>query len=146
MTEQVLTAPPAPYVFMQDEREPAEGQLAWAGGGTAPTVSVVDLAPTDKADGHVDAEVVEGLPRWLVAAYARRAAWHSRAREADPGVWAATVVGLDGVYGDGASRDEAEEDLREAVMGWVAVRRRLGLKIPALDGLDLNLPASPGPA
>jgi predicted RNase H-like HicB family nuclease len=83
---------------------------------------------------------VEDLPLSLVQAYAERAVQHARIREVDPGVWVASVVGLEGAYGDGCSPDEACADLREAVVGWVAVRRRLGLEIPVLEGLDLNVP------
>jgi len=109
--------------------------------GSHVAITGAGSGPGEDGD-HVSPEMVEGLPISLVRAYADRAVRHSRVREVDPGVWVATVVGLEGAYGDGASEDEALDDLREAVAGWVAVRRRLGLKIPALDGLDLNVPAT----
>lgn len=92
------------------------------------------------------AELVEGLPRSIVSLYAKRAEWHARVREVDPGVWVATVAGLDGAYGDGESAQAALDDLFEAVVGWVIVRRRMRLTIPPIDGLDLNVSSAPGPA
>ena len=104
-------------------------------------------APPDEPQDRVSGEWVEGLPLGMVRAYAERAALHARVREVDPGVWVATVAGLEGAYGDGGSPREACDDLRNAVVGWVAVKRRLGLHVPALEGLDLNAPAPrPGTA
>lgn len=110
--------------------------------------SIAGLAEQrDQASEHVTTELVEGLPLGLVRAYAQRAAFHSRLREVDPGVWVATVVGLDGAYGDGGGPRQACDDLAESIIGWVAVRRRLGLAIPPMEGLDLNVPgARPGAA
>lgn len=143
----------APFnLLTQDQRVPEEETGPVVAGLTGPRVAVTGaeatLAETALFDAqdHVSTERVEGLPLSLVRAYARRAEGHSWLREADPGVWVATVAGLDGVYGDGPSEDAAREDLRSSVVGWVAVMRRLSLKIPVLDGLDLNLPPHPDPS
>lgn len=94
-------------------------------------------------DGRVTVETVEGLPISLVGAYADRACWHARVREVDPGVWFASVVGLDGAWGEGDTAEEALESLREAIIGWVAVKRRLRMHdIPPIEGIDLN-PSEP---
>ncbi len=97
-----------------------------------------------EAYDHVSGESVEGLPLSLVQSYADRACWHARVQEVDPGVWYASVAGLDGAYGDGGSRDEACRELRAGIVGWVAVKRRLGQEIPLLDGIDLNPPGRAG--
>ena len=82
---------------------------------------------------------VEGLPLSLVKAYADLAAGHAAVRELEPGVFVATVVGLEGAWGDGDSVKAALDSLREAIVGWVAVKRRLGAAdIPQMEGLDLN--------
>jgi predicted RNase H-like HicB family nuclease len=86
------------------------------------------------------AEMIEDLPRSLVDGYVERACRHAVSQEVDPGVWFASVAGLDGAYGDGDSPEAACSELREALVGWVAVKRRLGQEIPVLEGLDLNLP------
>ena len=83
--------------------------------------------------------MIEDLPRSLVESYAKLARLHAIASQVDPGVWIATVVGLEGAYGEGDSGAEAKADLEEAIVGWVAVKRRLGQHIPDLDGLDINL-------
>jgi predicted RNase H-like HicB family nuclease len=86
------------------------------------------------------AELIEDLPRGLVDAYVGRAAGHAYTREIEPGTWFSTVAGLDGAWGDGNTAAEALSELREALVGWIAVKRRLGYEIPAIDGLDLNRP------
>jgi predicted RNase H-like HicB family nuclease len=88
--------------------------------------------------GEVAPERIEGLPIRLVEAYADLAIHHARVVEVDPGVWVASVVGLDGAWADGDSRDEACAALRDAVIGWVAVKRRVGADIPKMEGIDLN--------
>lgn len=74
----------------------------------------------------------------MLTAYGERAGRHSIAREVDPGVWVASVAGLDGAYGEGASAAEAAADLPGAIIGWASVKLRLGQYIPVMDGLDLN--------
>jgi len=103
--------------------------------------SVVTLQHEDAEDGRVSVETVEGLPAGLVKAYADLACRHARIREVDPGVWFASVAGLEGAWGDGATEEEALQSLREAIIGWVAVKRRLGIHgIPPIEGIDLNPP------
>lgn len=111
------------------------------------SVATDALQHEDVEDGRVSTATVEGLPRVLVQAYADVACRHAKVREVDPGVWFASVVGLEGAWGDGDSAEEALESLREAIIGWVAVKRRLGVQgIPPMEGIDLNLRAEPGAA
>jgi predicted RNase H-like HicB family nuclease len=103
--------------------------------------AVTTLQHEDAEDGRVSVETVEGLPVRLVEAYADLACRHARVRQVDPGVWFATVVGLEGAWGDGATEEEALQSLREAIIGWVAVKRRLGIgDIPPMEGMNLNPP------
>lgn len=92
------------------------------------------------ADPHVKIEDVEGLPISLVERYADVALRHAVIREVDPGVMLATVAGLEGAWGDGDTPEEAMKELREGIIGWVAVKRRVGVDIPPMEGIDLNLP------
>lgn len=99
------------------------------------------LEPEGIEDERVTVETVEGLPLSLVKAYADRACWHARVHEVDPGVWFASVAGLDGAWGEGDTAEEAIESLREAIIGWVAVKRRLRIyDIPPIEGIDLDPP------
>ena len=105
------------------------------------------LQHEDVEDGRVSVATVEGLPRSLVEAYADLACRHAKVREVDPGVWFASVAGLEGAWGDGESAEEALGSLREAIIGWVAVKRRLGIQnIPPMEGIDLNPRAEPDAA
>lgn len=91
--------------------------------------------------GGLRVQLIEGLPVALVEHYAAIARRHARLREVDPGVWVASVAGLDGAWAEGATEVEALNALPDAIVGWVAVKRRAGaLDIPPLEGIDLNLP------
>lgn len=85
---------------------------------------------------------IADLPAGLVQAYAAAAERHAHIREIEPGHWFASVVGLEGVWGDGDSPERASHELGESVLDWVAVRRTRGLPIPPIDAIDLNDPAS----
>lgn len=84
-------------------------------------------------------KTIDGIPMSLVEQYAAAAARHAIVREADPGVWVASVVGLDGAYADEDSPAEALAVLPGVIVDWVAVRLRFGATdIPAIEGLDIN--------
>jgi predicted RNase H-like HicB family nuclease len=87
----------------------------------------------------VSVETIEGLPARLVKAYAELATRHAIVRRVDPGVWVASVAGLEGAYADAETPEAAMQSLPEVIIDWVAVKRRMGAEIPSVDGLDLNL-------
>jgi predicted RNase H-like HicB family nuclease len=89
------------------------------------------------------AELVEGVPKEQVEKYAEAARRLARVCEVDPQVWFASARGLEGAWGEGDSPEEALRDFHDAVVGWVAVKRRLGLEVPVLEGIDLNGHAAP---
>ena len=93
-----------------------------------------------KPDGDpvVEAESVEGLPLSIVRLYADIAVRHAVYDQVDDGVWVATVAAIEGAWGDGDTPEEAKQELHEAIIGWVAVKRRVGATMPAMEGLDLN--------
>jgi predicted RNase H-like HicB family nuclease len=84
-------------------------------------------------------ETIEGIPAALVEAYAAAASQHAVVREVDPGVWVASVAGLEGAYSDGDTIEEAMRALPEAIVGWVAVKLRVGAEVPPINGFDLNV-------
>jgi predicted RNase H-like HicB family nuclease len=100
--------------------------------------AVASLAAVLASEPNYAPEMVEGMPLSLVESYADLALRHAHVAEIDPGLWFAKVFGLDGAWGDGDTSAAALAELREAVIGWVAVKRRFGVKIPAIDGVDLN--------
>lgn len=48
----------------------------------------------------------------------------------EDGVWIATVPSLPGVNSDGDSRDEALENVKDAIQVWLEVARERGWPIP----------------
>lgn len=51
--------------------------------------------------------------------------------DAEDGVWVTTVPALDGLSTYGETRDEAIEQTREAILGYLEAARREGLPVPA---------------
>ena len=53
------------------------------------------------------------------------------------------IPGLQGAWARQATLEGCRRELREAVSDWIALRLRLGLTIPVLAGIDLNLLTQP---
>jgi predicted RNase H-like HicB family nuclease len=112
------------YISVPGADTALSARFAWLAAATSPIAAPVEL--------------VEGIPRMQVEAYAQAASRYATVCEVDPSVWFASVAGLDGAWGEGDSAEEARRDLHEAIVGWVAVRRRLGLEIPVIGNVNLN--------
>jgi predicted RNase H-like HicB family nuclease len=109
----------------------------WSLSASASNGVVAPIVPIAESD------TVEGLPRKLVELYADLAIEDAQVAEVDPGVWFAEVPGIDGAWGEGSTPTIAVQDLREAIVGWVAVKRLISARdIPVLHGIDLNRAAS----
>jgi predicted RNase H-like HicB family nuclease len=48
------------------------------------------------------------------------------------------IPGLQGVWARHTTLEGCRRELREGLSDWLALRLRLGLSIPILDGIDLN--------
>ena len=53
---------------------------------------------------------------------------------------------LQGVWANHDTLEGCREELREAVSDWIALRLRLGLEIPIIEGIDLNVISQPFPS
>lgn len=84
-------------------------------------------------------EVIAGVPVTWINKYADIAVRHARVTKIDNGVWYADVVGLDGAWGDGDTPEAARASLKEGIVGWAAVKLKVGAPVPPIDGLDINL-------
>jgi predicted RNase H-like HicB family nuclease len=51
--------------------------------------------------------------------------------EVEPGCWHASAPECGGAWGEGATKEEAVEDLRYVIAAWMQVARGLGLKAAA---------------
>jgi predicted RNase H-like HicB family nuclease len=61
----------------------------------------------------------------------------------DEGTYWGEIPGLQGVWARHATLEGCRNELREALSDWLALRLRLGLPIPVIAALDLNLIAQP---
>ncbi len=78
-------------------------------------------------------------PATLIDAYVRIAHAHRRSEQMEDGRWFAEVVGLEGAWADGDTRDEAEEELLDVLQGWVELKIEAGDDdIPPMEGIDLR--------
>lgn len=48
------------------------------------------------------------------------------------------IPGLQGVWARHKTLEGCRQELREALSDWIALRLRLGLSIPVIEGIDLN--------
>ena len=51
------------------------------------------------------------------------------------------IPDLRGVWANGMTLEECRENLRGVIEGWIALRLRLGLSIPPINGLTIETPS-----
>jgi predicted RNase H-like HicB family nuclease len=56
----------------------------------------------------------------------------------DEGTYWGEIPELQGVWARHISLEGCRRELREALSDWIALRLRLGLSIPIVEGIDLN--------
>jgi len=61
----------------------------------------------------------------------------------DDGTYWGEIAGVQGVWARHSTLEGCRRELREALSDWLALRMRLGLQIPVLNGVDLNAVAEP---
>ncbi len=81
---------------------------------------------------------IAGVPMSFIETYADIAVRHALVEEIEPGQWFAEVKGISGAWGDGSDGAEAKNELRQSVLGWVALKLDAGSVVPVLAGFDLN--------
>ena len=54
------------------------------------------------------------------------------------GTWYGEIPALPGVWANAPRREEARDELRSVLEGWIILGLRLGQPIPTLDGVDLT--------
>lgn len=54
-----------------------------------------------------------------------------------------SIPSCQGAWGDGATLEEAREELRGALESWIAVGLRLGHTLPIVAGIDINVSDQP---
>jgi predicted RNase H-like HicB family nuclease len=76
------------------------------------------------------------LSAYIAAAMARA---HYEIIENGDEPYYGSIPGLDGVWAVGATLEQAREELQEVLEDWILVRVRLGLDVPRLGDIDLNV-------
>ncbi|BCU09565.1 type II toxin-antitoxin system HicB family antitoxin [Microcystis aeruginosa] len=61
----------------------------------------------------------------------------------EDGTYWGEIPPLQGVWANHANLENCRQELREALSDWIALRLCLGLPIPLLAGIDLNLLPQP---
>jgi predicted RNase H-like HicB family nuclease len=56
----------------------------------------------------------------------------------DEGTYWGEIPGIQGVWARQTTLEGCRRELREALSDWIALRLRLGLFIPIVEGIDLN--------
>ena len=56
----------------------------------------------------------------------------------DDGTYWGEIPGLQGVWANHKTLEGCRGELRETLSDWLALRLRLGLPIPVIEGIDLN--------
>lgn len=62
----------------------------------------------------------------------------------DEGTYWGEIPELQGVWARHITLEGCRRELREALSDWIALRLRLGLSIPIVEGIDLNQLMQPG--
>ena len=75
----------------------------------------------------------------MTTRYVARTLQRAQYRVLEDGTFTATVRGLRGVIGTGATIEACRADLTEVIEEWVLVRVSRGLAIPALDGATIKV-------
>ena len=65
-----------------------------------------------------------------IRAFARSAVSRASVTEAEANYWLASVEGIQGPWGDGATKDEALSELEDAIVAWVEVSLERGAGVP----------------
>lgn len=61
----------------------------------------------------------------------------------EDGSYVATVEGLQGVIAIGNNIEDCRRDLIDVIEGWIALRLRLGDRIPSIQGVSINVSTEP---
>jgi predicted RNase H-like HicB family nuclease len=56
----------------------------------------------------------------------------------DEGSYWGEIPGIQGVWARNQTLEGCRQELRESLSDWIALRLRLGLAIPVIEGIDLN--------
>jgi predicted RNase H-like HicB family nuclease len=75
----------------------------------------------------------------MITRFLDRALRRAQYRQVDGGTFCATVSGLRGVIATGPSLEACRDQLAEVVEEWVLVRVARGLRVPALDGVTVEV-------
>lgn len=75
----------------------------------------------------------------MLTRYVEEALLRAKYERVDDGHWAATVPGLRGVIGVGATWEACRRELREVVEEWILVRVSRGLSIPKLGRASIRI-------
>jgi predicted RNase H-like HicB family nuclease len=74
----------------------------------------------------------------MLTAYLEAAMRHAEYEQLPDGSWFGHIIGVPGVWAEGASCEECQTELRSALEDWLLFRLSNGFSIPVIDGIDLT--------
>ena len=77
----------------------------------------------------------------MLTEYIRAAMREAHYELMENGRYFGSIPSCRGAWGEGATLEEAREDLRAALESWIAVGLRHGHELPLVTGLDINVKA-----
>lgn len=98
-----------------------------------------NTAPGAKEKGS---RMEEELPKMQTADYIEAALERASFETLGDGSLYAEIEGLEGVWANAATQEEAAQELGEVLEDWILLRISRGLTIPEIDGHTIEVPKS----
>ncbi len=74
----------------------------------------------------------------MLMSYIEAALRHAQFEQMEDGRWFATVPVCPGLWADGDTRPECQEQLQSVLEDWILIKVRSGDTLPVIDGVDIN--------
>jgi predicted RNase H-like HicB family nuclease len=74
----------------------------------------------------------------MLTEYLQAAMRHAEYEDLGAEGWFGHIPGFDGLWANGATHEDTQQELRSTLEDWVLLGVRLGHRLPVAEGIDLN--------
>ena len=74
----------------------------------------------------------------MLLEYVRAALHHAHYELMEDGRFFATLPSCEGLWAEGATLEQAREELQSTLEDWILIKARNGDEFPVIDGVDIN--------